>query len=239
MKPIIGIIGSPYTNVDKEIMGVNSKIIEKIDKHGGKTIGIFPTPIVKNIEAKTSTIDLPNKIEKQDLIDMLKMCDAIIKADAKRISRYEKYLIDRALEKGLPFLGIDAGMQSMANYGKNTTENSNCVKNEYGINHNVKRLYAHSILINKASNLYNIIGKEEIEVNSTHDTHIVLATHKFTVSAQAPDHIIEAIENPNHHFQIGLEWHPELLNDENSDRLFESFIEEASKQKVKKLFFHR
>lgn len=232
MKPTIGVVGVPYIDINKEILGTNTEIINKINAHGGRPIGIFPGAL-----KKTSANDLPNKMEKQDLIDMLKMCDAIVKADANCISRYEEYLIDRAIEKGVPFLGIDEGMQAMASHGSKRVKDS--VKNEYGFDHNVNELYAHNIFIKKASNLYNILGKEEITVNSSHDSHTILSSNKFIISAYAQDYITEAIENPNHHFQIGVQWHPELLNDENSDKLFAAFIEEATKQKVKKLYFHR
>ena len=41
--------------------------------------------------------------------------------------------------------------------------------------------------------------------------------------------IIEAIENPNCNYNLGVQWHPELApaTDEVSKKLFESLVEEA------------
>ena len=43
--------------------------------------------------------------------------------------------------------------------------------------------------------------------------------------------LIEAIENKYCDFNIGVQWHPEILDDENSNLLFEKFIEASNKYK--------
>ena len=43
------------------------------------------------------------------------------------------------------------------------------------------------------------------------------------------DNIIEAIENPNCDFNIGVQWHPEYLDDLNSKKIFDCFIETIKK----------
>lgn len=237
MKPIIGIIEWPYIDKDQTIIyEVNKEIVEKISAHGGRAVGIFPTQIEDYIGKRLSDIKSLTEIEKGDIESSIQMCDAIIKPGAYRIYGYEKYLIDKALERKMPFLGICAGMQAMANYGKDEIQNN--IKNDSIINHNVNSQdapYAHKIIINRLSKLYSILKKEEIRVNSRHNYHIP-SSGKFAISACAEDAIPEAIENPQHGFQIGLQWHPESLEDENSDRLFEAFIKEAAKQKIKKLY---
>ena len=48
-------------------------------------------------------------------------------------------------------------------------------------------------------------------------------------SAFAPDGLVEAIELPGERFAVGVQWHPEMLidNDPPTRRLFEAFIDAA------------
>ena len=46
----------------------------------------------------------------------------------------------------------------------------------------------------------------------------------FDNVAYAPDGILEAIEMKDKKFIIGVQWHPEGLDDENSNKLFDYFI---------------
>ncbi len=98
-----------------------------------------------------------------------------------------------------------------------------------GIMYNVKNhkkidKYVHSIIIEKNSLLYKIIGKEKIKVNSRHKSALLKTS--FFVSAKSDDGIIEAIEDKDKTFFIGLEWHPEslVLFDNNSKKIFSYFI---------------
>ena len=73
------------------------------------------------------------------------------------------------------------------------------------------------------SKLKNIIGKSEIIVNSYHHQQI-LSSKEFKVTAISYDGVIEALESNNDIFQIGVEWHPERMNNEDSKRIFREFI---------------
>ena len=88
--------------------------------------------------------------------------------------------------------------------------------------------YRHRIIINKDSKLFQIIGKEEIEVNSIHS--MVATQNKVNkigiVSAQSEDGYVESFEIPNKKFVVGIKWHPELmLEEEYVNMLFKRFIE--------------
>ena len=77
----------------------------------------------------------------------------------------------------------------------------------------------HKIYINKDSKLYKIYNKELLFVNSRHHYRVV-KTNNF-ISAKSIDGVIEAIEVLNKKFIVGVQWHPEDLNDE---LLFNEFI---------------
>lgn len=233
MKPIIGIIEWPYVDQDGDkIYEVLNPIIEWVIRSGGMPIGIFPTQIVEFYDTRLKDIKPMNLLEKKDLIETLKLCSAIIKPGALKIYEHERYIYNYVVEKNIPYLGICAGMQIMASYKKQYIENERNIDNL----HYSKEIYAHKIEILDDTLLKYILGKTEIEVNSRHNNHIK-DNGIQKISAISKDGIIEAIENPNTDFNIGLQWHPELLpkEDENSKKIFESLIERAEHyQKIKR-----
>ena len=78
-----------------------------------------------------------------------------------------------------------------------------------------------------------IIGKDKIVVRSFHNYHVPSTTH-FLVNARSSDGYIEGMENTDSLFNLVVQWHPEAnLHDEDSVKLFESFID-AAKVYVKK-----
>lgn len=229
MKPIIGIVEWPYKDEDGDLIyEVPNNIVEKISIHGGIPVGIFPTQIEDFQNKRLSEIDELTFIEKQDLIESLDRVDAIIKPGALKIYGYERYIYDYAFNKDIPYLGICAGMQMMAGYQNNKYNN---VKNETDIHHS-KEEYAHTLRILKDTLLYNILKEEEIMVNSRHRYHIANPGIN-EVNAVSEDGIIEGIENRDKLFHLGVQWHPENLNDENTNKIFDEFIESAKKVKRK------
>lgn len=230
MKPIVGIVEWPYKDLDEDLIyEVTNNIVEKISKHGGIPVGIFPTQIEDFQNKRIPEIKQLEQIEKEDLNESLNMCDAIIKPGALRIYGYERYIYGYTLEHNMPYLGICAGMQIMAGHNNS---NYNNVKIESDINHHSKEKHAHTIKIFKNTLLHEILKEEEILVNSRH-RYEIQNPGTLSVSAYAPDGVIEAIENKDKLFQLGVQWHPENLNDIYSDRLFDSFIEHSVDYKKK------
>lgn len=226
MKPIIGIVEWPYLDKDQDLIyEIRNEIVEWIQRSGGRPMGIFPTQI-KNF-VNTRLRDLPEMTmdEKKDLKETLEICSAIIKPGATKIYSHERYIYDYCLENNMPYIGICAGMQTMANHGNHQVEN---VKNDGFVNHYSHEPYIHDILLKKNTKLYSLLGKDIITVNSCHNYHIKNpGIHK--ISAYSEDLVIEAIENTTADFHFGLQWHPELLpkEDKNSQIIFGEFVEAA------------
>lgn len=232
-KPIIGIVEYPYEDKDGDmIYEVLSPVIEAVSKHGGIPIGIFPTQIADFQNQRLKDIPSLSNVEKTDLIDSIKMCDAIIKPGAVKLFGFDRFIYGYTLDRNIPFLGICAGMQIMAAHNKEFIQN---IKIEDGpINHKVSdEHYAHEITL-LPGKLKNIINKDKIMVSSRH-AYRVPNGGIHTISARSEDGVIEAIENPDCDFNIGLQWHPELMgDDENSKLIFESFIDAADTYAFKK-----
>lgn len=224
-KPIVGVVEWPYLDKDGDIIYETIKqISDKITKHGGIPIGIYPNSVIDYTNLKISEIKELSNNQIVDLNTSLNLCDAIIKPGALRIYDYERYIYSYTVEKGIPYLGICAGMQMMSHYGKEKITGN--IKNESEVKHHSRDEYAHLVYIKKQTLLYEILKKEFIEVNSRHNYHIS-DEGIMKIDALATDGIIEAIENPNQRFHLGVQWHPELLNDDNTDEIFDRFIEEA------------
>ena len=88
------------------------------------------------------------------------------------------------------------------------------------------------VFIDKNSRLYNIIGEDEILVNSFHK-RCISENNIYKVTAKSEDGIIEAIEYPGDYFNIGVQWHPEISYefDENSKKIIDAFID-ASRDRL-------
>lgn len=149
--------------------------------------------------------------------NLIDMCSGIIVPGGDNINNRELELIKYIYDKNIPCFGICLGMQEM---GYLFNGRMNEVSN---YSHKVENnKYAHSILINKKSKLYEIIGSEEIKVNSRHKDYLV-NTDLFISSISD---VIESVEDNNKKFFIGVQWHPESMYsyDNNNKKLIDYFI---------------
>lgn len=155
---------------------------------------------------------IPLLIDETNL-ELLKFCGGILLTGGDNKGDLDDYLIKYALNNKLPLLGICQGMQSMALYG--TNNNLVDVDGHYKVKHYISL---------SDSRLKEIIGEDRILVNSYHHSKVT-SSKVFDIVAYSEDDVIEAVENKNHSFQIGVEWHPERMIDSlSSIRIFEEFI---------------
>lgn len=85
---------------------------------------------------------------------------------------------------------------------------------------------AHQVEIAAGSRLAHLIATPTLPVNSFHHQAIKGLAPGLTVTALAPDGIVEAVEMDGYPFGLGVQWHPEELapQDAQAQRLFEAFI---------------
>lgn len=84
----------------------------------------------------------------------------------------------------------------------------------------------HSIKIAPDSVLYSIYKQEKIFVNSFHHQAVSMPSKRFKVTAYAPDGVIECMESAEFKPIMGVQWHPEWL-EEDGQKLFKWFVNEA------------
>lgn len=84
----------------------------------------------------------------------------------------------------------------------------------------------HTVRISRESVLYSLYKTEMLAVNSIHHQAVRASGRRFSVSAKAPDGVIEAIESSEFKPFIGVQWHPEWLG-ESGQVLFRWLVDRA------------
>ena len=218
MKPIIGVLARPDTLLSSnQAYIVSREINEAVVKNGGIVISIIP-PILENLTNKS--IENTNKLTQEQFNEIKRivdLSDGIICQGGSEFYDYDLKVIDYCYKIDKPLLGICLGMQSIS-----------CAFNgemrDFGnLSHKSKEKYVHKVKIDKNSKLYSILKKEEIGVNSRHKSYI-LNTELSVVGLS--DNIIEAVEDKNKKFFIGVQWQPESMieYDITENNLFSYFI---------------
>jgi putative glutamine amidotransferase len=144
---------------------------------------------------------------------------------------FEAKLLRSAMEKEIPILGICAGHQLLNIVCGGTLYQH--IPNDIpaAIIHKHDRDYAepcHDILVDRESLLYKIVETDSYKVNSHHHQAIRGFGANLRISATAKDGVVEAIEHSELPFCLGIEWHPEYLQNIYDRRIFDSLIAASS-----------
>ena len=159
--------------------------------------------------------------------DVLNLCDGIIIQGGSDIYPYHFQIVEYAINNNIPLLGICMGHQIIGLYNQKLEE-SDLVK----IDNHYSKDELHLVNLMPGTYLEKILGKN-IYVNSRHLYKLDSVSEPLVVSAKSMDDVIEAIEwIDDDHLIIGVQWHPEDMN--NMDDLYNFFISETLKRKKKK-----
>ena len=174
-----------------------------------------PHSLIKILEDhKALPIIIPNI---SDISYYLDICDGFIVPGGITWNEADIKIIKYVFKVNKPLLGICTGMQVLANID---TFVDNTIKVD---NHNVpNEEYVHEISINDGI-LKNILNKDKIKVNSRHNYKVEPKDY-FKIDAVSYDEVIEAISFPEFKFIVGLEWHPEDMDDDDQNKIFKYFI---------------
>jgi putative glutamine amidotransferase len=136
----------------------------------------------------------------------------------------ELSLARAALRRNLPILGVCRGMQILAVATGGTLHQH--VPDVVGTtDHCPGRGFfgKHEVRFAAGSRLHGLLG--ERETVPTHHHQAVADPGSLTVTGWAEDGIVEAVEDPTRPFVLGVQWHPEAIED---PRLFDALVAAAS-----------
>jgi putative glutamine amidotransferase len=125
---------------------------------------------------------------------------------------FEEAMAVGALAAGMPILGVCGGMQLLAVVRGGALHQH--LPDDLGVSHeqpSPKDVPSHPVEVAPGSILARLSGPGSLRVNSTHHQAVSRPGGGMTVSARAPDGVVEAIELDGHPFALGVQWHPEVL----------------------------
>ena len=148
--------------------------------------------------------------------------------------RMEIYIARKAVAEGKPVLAICRGIQvlNVALDGSLYQDIHFQIKDRDLLKHTQEApewYPIHDVSVIKGSKLWSCYGMECLGVNSFHHQAVKEPGKGLRPVSWSPDGIIEAIEHENHVFAVGVQWHPELMWQENIEvlKLFEAFVSAA------------
>lgn len=237
MKPIIGVTAS--LELGRDYYGIELADTEAILAAGG-------LPVM-----------LPHLIEEADLDEIAEHIDGLFLAGGYDIDptlfgeephpnlgviipsrdAFELALAKKVLAMNKPILGVCRGAQilNIAVGGDMYQDITTQAKDDL-LQHQQKAPKfhgSHFVDVTEGSLLNRLTGKTRIKANSRHHQANRLVPAPFVVSGKASDGIIEAVESNQHHFVLGVQWHPENMaraGDSASHQIFSGFVEACKEE---------
>ncbi|MCK8824397.1 gamma-glutamyl-gamma-aminobutyrate hydrolase family protein [Fuchsiella alkaliacetigena] len=235
-KPVIGITTFCKKETHKSYDKVSCSYIKAISESGGLPLLI---PLIDNLQDAKNYIDLIDALVLsggKDIFPLFygeKPIDLLTKANPRR-DKWELELFNRAYELDLPILGICRGMQ-LINVALGGTLYQDIA---YQYNNDLIHLAQdkdldyvyHKVNIAENTILASILCSNHLSVNSYHHQAIKDLAPGLKISAVSEEGaVIEAIEDVDKEFIIGVQWHPEDLIELHPcfNELFGALVERA------------
>ena len=224
---VIGIVGRAYYNKDNEdVIQTRDEVRRYLNKREDVVcLTILPT----EKDCLTKLDQFEDKVDSK-LEYLLDMCDAFFLPGGTYAYNFDEYIINYAIRNDKPLLATCLGFQTLCSmFAEERTKSDMTRRLENESHHGSPFTYKHEVNINLNTKLYNMLVDDRIPVNSNHNDVVDFEMNTLEVNATTDDGIIEGVEHPDKKFIIGLQWHPEYIDDENSKKILDSFIDSIYK----------
>lgn len=251
MKPVIGVI--PLYDEQKESLWMLPGYFDGLIEQGGVPLML---PLVSDrrlLEQLVSLCDgilftgghdVSPELYREEVLDT-SLCSFCPERDAM-----ERIVLELAMEKDLPMLGICRGIQYINVALGGTLYQDLPTQHPSGVNHHQQAPYdlpVHEVQLPEGTPLHAAAqalegltlhagvtmpersGDLYAGVNSCHHQAVRELAPALKVMAKAEDGIIEAVYHPGKRFLWAVQWHPEFSwkNDPLSKTIFRAFVEAA------------
>ena len=145
---------------------------------------------------------------------------------------FESAIIDEALRRGTPLLGICRGAQ-LLNIRRGGTLFQELASRRSKTSNRWTVLPLKTLCIEEGSRLEDYLGPGTRMINSLHNQAIDRVGSSLRVSGRDLDGITQAIEDRDYGFLVGVQWHPEfLVFMRNQRRLVRALVEHARQHRA-------
>ncbi|HAX72387.1 MAG TPA: gamma-glutamyl-gamma-aminobutyrate hydrolase [Firmicutes bacterium] len=234
-KPIIGIAGNLYIETNPVVIGSpydfnNNNYSKCIADAGGIPIYLPVINVPEIIDQQLDLIDgllIPGGNDINPLL-YHQVPKPLQGHSNETVDMVQIYLIQKALQRNIPILGICRGHQILNVAGGGTLHQDISYAIDDPIQHKQTINLAtptHPVQITPNSILHSILGPT-YTVNSAHHQCVKDLAPQFFATALSPDGIIEGIQMEGNSFVMGVQWHPEMMasRDLLMLQLFKQFI---------------
>jgi gamma-glutamyl-gamma-aminobutyrate hydrolase PuuD len=198
--------------------------VDAVERAGGRPVLIPPSE--EGVEETLDTLDGIVFSGGADVDPSLYGAEPHPETDVPQSRRDagELALLRGALERDLPLLAVCRGFQLL-----NVARGGDLVQHlPEAVGHDDHKqvpgeFAMHPVEVEAGTRLAEIVGRSA-EVTSHHHQALGRVGEGLVPAAWAEDGTLEAVEDPSRRFVVGVQWHPEALEDA---ALFEALVEEA------------
>jgi putative glutamine amidotransferase len=247
---------SEFPSIDSKRPLIGLTTYRKIAQDSGAPLfGLMQSYVEALAGAGGIPVLIPLGLETQDLSNILRRLDGLILPGGGDIDpsayhgslhkqlrgidddrdRVEINLAREAVKTEKPFLAICRGHQVLnvalggTMWEDLASQMPGAIRHDYNGN-GARTDRPHTVQVRRGSRLAAILNNEMVPVNSLHHQGLRDLAPELSISATAPDGLIEGVEIEGHPFAVGVQWHPENLVkiDPAMHKLFTSLVEASA-----------